>query len=48
VDMVEEALVVLAAGVVVVGLEDSAAGVRAVAGRSAVTRKRESRWFRKN
>jgi hypothetical protein len=34
--------------VVAVGLEDSAAGVQVVAGRSAVIRKRESRWVLKN
>ena len=46
--MAEEGLVVLAAVVVAVGLEDSAAGVQVVAGRLAVIRKRESRWFRKS
>ena len=37
--MAEEGLVVLAAGVVTVGLEDSAAGVQVAAGRSAVIKK---------
>ena len=48
VDTAEEALGVLAVGVAAVGLEDSVAGVLVVADRSAVIRKRESRWFRKS
>jgi len=48
VDTAEEGLGVLAGGEAAGGLEDSAAGVLVVADRSAVIRKRESRWFRKS
>ena len=48
VDLVEEdsaAVVLVEAAVVLAGL---VAGAREAAGRSAVIRKRESRWFRRN
>ena len=49
VDLVAEGLAGVAeAALEVVGSVGSAAGAPAVAGPSAVIRKRESRWFRKN